>query len=153
MPGTLSFNLDPRQCAIDAELICAVEKVGLWDQVRTKAGLDMEFSAADWSVGQRELLDLSRALVKKSALLILDEATSGVDWETEAIMQDIIEKEFSQQNIIAVLHRLRYIHWFDRVMLLKHGELVECDRAEALLQRDSDLRKLYLDVQDPYTSG
>ncbi|KAJ5416355.1 ABC transporter transmembrane domain type 1 [Penicillium cf. griseofulvum] len=52
MPGTLSFNLDPRQCAIDAELICAVEKVGLWDQVRTKAGLDMEFSAADWSVGQ-----------------------------------------------------------------------------------------------------
>jgi ABC-type multidrug transport system fused ATPase/permease subunit len=59
-------------------------------------------------------------------------------------MQEIIEKEFSEQTIIAVVHRLRYVHWFDRVMLLKHGELVECDRAEALLQRDSDLRKLYL---------
>lgn len=77
----------------------------------------------------------------------------SVNSETEAIMQDIIAKEFSQQTIIAVVHRLRYIHWFDRVMLLKHGELVECDGAEALLQRDSDFRKLYLDFQEPPASG
>ncbi|KAJ5533778.1 ABC transporter integral membrane type 1 [Penicillium freii] len=76
MPGTLRFNLDPRQSVIDAELIRAVEKVGLWDRVRAKGGLDMEFSAADWSAGQRQLIALSRALVKKSAILILDEATS-----------------------------------------------------------------------------
>ncbi|KAJ6186285.1 ABC transporter transmembrane domain type 1 [Penicillium mononematosum] len=139
MPGTLRFNLDPHQCAIDAELVRAVEKVGLWDQVHAKGG--------------RQLLALSRALVRKSALLILDEATSSVDWETEAIMQDIIEKEFPEQTIIAVVHRFRYINWFDRVMLLKHGELVECNSAEALLQRDSDLRKLYLDFQQPSTSG
>lgn len=74
----------------------------------------------------------------------------SVDWETEVIMQDIIAKEFSQQTIFAVVHRLRYIHWFDRVMLLKDGELVECDRAEVLLQRESDFRKLYLDFQKPY---
>ncbi|KAJ5405756.1 ABC transporter integral membrane type 1 [Penicillium sp. CMV-2018d] len=153
MPGTLRLNLNPRQSVIDAELVRAVEKVGLWDRVRAKGGLDMEFSAADWSVGQRQLIALSRALVKKSAILILDEATSSVNPETEAIMQDIIAKEFSQQTIIAVVHRLRYIHWFDRVMLLKHGELVECDRAEALLQRDSDFRKLYLAFQEPPTSG
>lgn len=76
----------------------------------------------------------------------------SVDLETEATMQDILAKEFSQQTIIAVVHRLRYIHWFDRVMLLKHGELVECDRAEALLQRDSDFRKLFLDFQELRTS-
>ena len=68
-------------------------------------------------------------------------------------MQDIIAKEFSQQTIIAVVHRLRYIYWFDRVMLLKHGELVECDRAEELLQKDSDFRRLYLAFQEPPTSG
>lgn len=70
MPGSLQLNLDPHQCAIDGELVRAVEKVGLWDQVHAKGGLDMEFSAADWSVGQR------RALVKKCALFILDEVTS-----------------------------------------------------------------------------
>lgn len=68
-------------------------------------------------------------------------------------MQDIIEKEFPEQTIIAVAHRFCYINWFDRVMLLKHREFVECDSAEALLQRDSDLRKLYLDFQQPPTSG
>lgn len=68
-------------------------------------------------------------------------------------MQDTIAKEFSQQTIIAMVHRLRYIHWFDRVMLLTHGELVECDRAEALLQRASDFRKLYLAFQEPPPSG
>ena len=68
-------------------------------------------------------------------------------------MQDIIEKEFSEHTIISVEHRLRYIHWFDRVMLLKHGELVECNTAEALLQRDSDLRKLYMASQDLSTQS
>jgi ABC-type multidrug transport system fused ATPase/permease subunit len=67
-------------------------------------------------------------------------------------MQDIIEKKFSQQTIISVVHRHRFIHWFDRVVLLKHGELVECDKAEVLLQRDSDLQKLYLAFQEPSTS-
>ncbi|CAI7640685.1 unnamed protein product [Penicillium glandicola] len=76
MSGTLRFNLDPYQSVVDAELIRAIERVGLWDRVRVKGGLDMEFSATDWSVGQRQLLALSRVLVKKSALLILDEATS-----------------------------------------------------------------------------
>ncbi|KAJ6043571.1 uncharacterized protein N7446_001769 [Penicillium canescens] len=120
MPGTLRFYLDPRHCVVDAELTRAIEKVGLWNRVQAKRGLDTEFSVADC-----------------------------VDWETEAIMQDIVEKEFVQETIIAVVHRFRYIHRFDRVMFLKYGEVVEYDTPEVLLQSDSEFRKMYLVSQRP----
>jgi ATP-binding cassette subfamily C (CFTR/MRP) protein 1 len=62
-------------------------------------------------------------------------------------MQEIIEREFTQQTVIAVMHRFQYISKFDRVALLRQGELVECDGPEALLNRDSDFKKLYLALQ------
>lgn len=62
-------------------------------------------------------------------------------------MQDVIEREFDQQTVIAVVHRFRYIGRFDRVVLLNHGDLVECDSPTALLSRDSAFRKLYTALQ------
>ncbi|KAL6239854.1 P-loop containing nucleoside triphosphate hydrolase protein [Aspergillus navahoensis] len=140
---TLRVNLDPRHDAAgDAELIQALEKVHLWHRIRAKGGLEMEFAAGDWSVGQKQLLALARALVSKRQFLVLDEV--HVDWETETIMQDIIDREFSQQTVIAVVHRFRFIHWYDRVMVLRQGELAECASAEVLLQsEESEFRKLY----------
>lgn len=66
-----------------------------------------------------------------------------MDWETEAIMQDVIEREFSKQTVIAVVHRLRYIDRFDRVVLLKNGELIESDSPKKLLEKDSEFKALY----------
>jgi ABC-type multidrug transport system fused ATPase/permease subunit len=62
-------------------------------------------------------------------------------------MQDIVEKEFVQETIIAVVHRFRYIHRFDRVVFLKYGEVMECDTPEVLLQSDSEFRRMYLASQ------
>ncbi|KAJ5592008.1 uncharacterized protein N7459_002377 [Penicillium hispanicum] len=150
MPGSLRFNLDRsiEQSPIsDARLIHALETVGLWTKVRgtTAAGgeLDQTLSVSDWSMGERQLLALARALVLKSPILVLDEATSSVDWETEDAMQGIIEREFASQTIVSVMHRLRYIERFDRVALLKRGRLVECDSPQALLARDSEFRAFY----------
>lgn len=78
-----------------------------------------------------------------SPLLILDEATSGVDWETESRILEIIEQECAAQTVIAVVYRLRHIERFDKVALLQHGELVEFDAPRALLGRESEFRKLY----------
>ncbi|KAJ5675249.1 uncharacterized protein N7477_005183 [Penicillium maclennaniae] len=150
MPGTLRFNLD-RDSEInpvsDACLIQALETVGLWKKIcgtsQGRGELDQELSLSDWSMGERQLLALARAVVTKSSILILDEATSSVDWDTEAIMQNIFEREFSSQTVISVIHSLRYIERFDRVALLKRGQLVELDTPQALLARPSEFRSFY----------
>ncbi|KAJ5085131.1 hypothetical protein N7532_009902 [Penicillium argentinense] len=150
MPGTLRFNLDRglEHCNVsDDRLIRALEAVGLWKKVSgsmpSGQELDQQLSVSDWSMGERQLLALARALVMDSSILILDEASSSVDWETEATMQAIIETEFASQTVISVIHRLRYIERFDRVALLKNGQLLECDSPQALLKRPSEFQSFY----------
>jgi ABC-type multidrug transport system fused ATPase/permease subunit len=171
MPGTLRFNLDrgfEDSPISDATLVRALEAVGLWKKVcgdtPGEGELDQQLSVSDWSVGERQLLALARAMVMKSPILVLDEATSrydlsyvpaihpcsnhrnrnvSVDWETEATMQSIIEREFASQTVISVIHRLRYIEKFDRVALMRHGRLVEFDNPKVLLEGPSEFQAFY----------
>ncbi|KAJ5781356.1 hypothetical protein N7457_006516 [Penicillium paradoxum] len=149
MPGSLRFNLDRSSATInpvsDACLIAALERVGLWKRIASSGngGLNQLVSISNWSGGERQLLALARALVMKSSILVMDEATSSVDWETEAKIQDIIEQEFASHTVISVLHRLRYVEQFDRVVLMKQGRLVECDRPQTLLATRSEFRDFY----------
>ncbi|OJJ47369.1 hypothetical protein ASPZODRAFT_64884 [Penicilliopsis zonata CBS 506.65] len=143
VPGTIRLNLDPHAAASDDEIVHAVKRVGLWEQIQTKGGLDGDLDASKWSMGEKQLLALARALSSRSPILILDEATSNVDRETESIMQEVIETEFTKQTVIMVMHRLRYITRFDRVALMKKGELVECDSPSALLARESEFKEFY----------
>ncbi|KAJ5765966.1 uncharacterized protein N7511_003582 [Penicillium nucicola] len=147
MPGTLRVILDCGTASVilpDECLIEALETVGLWKKiVSVDRGLDQPLSVSDWSMGERQLLALARALVKKSSILVLDEATSSVDWETESTIQTIIEREFASQTVIAVVHRLRFIDRFDRVGLMKQGSLIECDRPQTLLSTRSEFRAFY----------
>ncbi|PWY66113.1 putative multidrug resistance-associated protein [Aspergillus heteromorphus CBS 117.55] len=144
MPGTLRFNLDPKSLLPDEHLISAIQKVGLWTRVTADGGLDVHVDSLDWSYGEKQLLALARALVVDSPILILDEATSSVDHETESLMYDIIAKECPTQTVLAVVHRLDHIHRFDRVAVLEAGELVEVDQPAVLLGRESAFRRLYL---------
>lgn len=61
-------------------------------------------------------------------------------------MQEVIDREFAQQTVIAVMHRLRYIERYDRVALLKHGEMIECGSPTTLLGQDSEFRRVYTSV-------
>ncbi|PYH89769.1 putative multidrug resistance-associated protein [Aspergillus ellipticus CBS 707.79] len=145
MPGTLRFNLDPRNQLPDAHLISAIQKVGLWNRVIADGGLDVPIDSLDWSYGEKQLLALARALVVDSPILVLDEATSSVDTETETLMYDIIARERPTQTVLAVVHRLDHIHRFDRVAVLQQGELVEVDSPAVLLEREeSAFRRLVL---------
>ncbi len=76
MPGTIRFNIDPYERVSDEIIESAIKKVGLWKRISMNGGLEMELSVSEWSSGERQLLSLARAIIVKSPILILDEATS-----------------------------------------------------------------------------
>ncbi|KAK0368673.1 ABC transporter [Colletotrichum limetticola] len=147
IPGSVRFNLDPHSRESSETIKAALDKVGLLGKIAMAGGLDSELDADGFSVGERQLLALTRALVERSQILILDEATSSVDQDTEDKMQRIIEEEFLEQTVISVIHRLRFIEKYDRVLLLKQGEAVEWESPDTLLATDSEFKKLLTATQ------
>lgn len=86
------------------------------------------------SVGQRQLICLSRALLRKTKVLILDEATAAVDLETDDLIQKTIRSEFKNCTVLTIAHRLNTIMDSDRVIVLDKGNIVEFDAPATLLQ-------------------
>lgn len=141
--GSVRGNADPMQQHADTAIIAAIEKVHLWSLVHGKGGLDADLDAEFFSQGQRQLFCLARAILRKSKVVVLDEATSNVDKKSDDLMQRVIRKEFCDCTIIAVAHRLDTIMDFDKIALLSAGELVEFDTPENLMARERRFRELY----------
>jgi ABC-type multidrug transport system ATPase subunit len=143
LSGTVRLNADPFCAATDAAVTAALTKVGLLAIFKEKGGLDAEFDIDMLSHGQRQLFCLARAMLCRSKVVVLDEATSSVDGETDKLMQRLIREEFANRTIIAVAHRLNTVLDFDRVAVLEKGVLLECDEPMALLARPSAFKTLY----------
>ncbi|KAL7593059.1 hypothetical protein Lser_V15G32576 [Lactuca serriola] len=137
--GTVRFNLDPFNEHNDPDLWESLERAHLKDVIRRNPlGLDAEVSEAgeNFSVGQRQLLSLSRALLRRSKILVLDEATAAVDVRTDALIQKTIREEFKSCTMIIIAHRLNTIIDCDRILLLDAGQVVEYDAPGKLLQNE-----------------
>src|SRR5689334_21581388 len=98
---------------------------------------------ATLSVGQRQLISFIRAMVYDPKILVLDEATSSVDSETEEMIQLAIEKMMAGRTSIVIAHRLSTIQRANKIMVLDHGEIKEVGPHDELLQKDGYYSQLY----------
>ncbi|KAL9925477.1 multidrug-Resistance like Protein 1 isoform 3-T5 [Glossina fuscipes fuscipes] len=135
--GSLRINLDPFEVKKDEEIWKALELSHLKVFVKTlPAGLNHEISEGgeNLSVGQRQLVCLARALLRKTKVLILDEATAAVDLETDDLIQKTIRTEFKDCTVLTIAHRLNTIMDSDKVIVLDKGEVTEFDSPVNLLE-------------------
>ncbi|XP_014813449.1 PREDICTED: canalicular multispecific organic anion transporter 1 isoform X1 [Calidris pugnax] len=136
--GTLRMNLDPFDQYTDEEVWKALELAHLKTYVQTlPEGLLHLVSEGgeNLSVGQRQLVCLARALLRKAKILILDEATAAVDLETDHLIQTTIRSEFADCTVLTIAHRLHTIMDSNRVLVLQAGRIAEYDSPEELLKK------------------
>ncbi|KAF9272029.1 hypothetical protein BGZ88_005288 [Linnemannia elongata] len=137
--GTFRYNLDPLSRHSEQELWQVLETSDLKTYVQQQeGGLDAEVQAQgeNLSVGQRQLVCLSRALLAKSKVVVLDEATASVDLATDALIQRAIRHDFAASTVITVAHRINTIIDYDRILVMDGGEVAEFAAPQVLL-RDS----------------
>jgi len=145
--GSVERNLTLGDEAIDtADVRRAVEAIGAEDFIdRLPDGYqqDVRERGASLSHGQRQLLAFARAMLYDPKLLVLDEATSSVDTETELIMQQALDKVMEGRTCLVIAHRLSTVREADQILVMHRGELREQGTHDELLQQDGLYRKLY----------
>lgn len=159
--GTIRKNLDPFKQSTDDELWDSLRRSGLisddmlesvkmtklengnYDDLH-KFHLDqcVDDDGLNFSLGEKQLIALARSLVRNSKILILDEATSSVDYETDAKIQETIVKEFKQSTILCIAHRLKTILSYDRILVMDRGQVVEKGTPMALYRQNGVFKQM-----------
>ncbi|KAK4321102.1 hypothetical protein Pmani_008086 [Petrolisthes manimaculis] len=140
--GTLRQNLDPGKVHDDAEVWHALELAHLAPYVRSlplALLAPVDNGGAIFSVGQKQLVSLARALLRKTRLLVLDEATAAVDIQTDTLIQSTIRAEFTHCTVLTIAHRLNTIMDSDRVLVMDQGRIAEMDSPSSLLDNTNSI--------------
>uniref|UniRef100_UPI0037E9291E ATP-binding cassette sub-family C member 12-like n=1 Tax=Semicossyphus pulcher TaxID=241346 RepID=UPI0037E9291E len=140
--GTVRYNLDPFNSYSDEEIWAALEKTYMKDTICSldkKLQAELTDNGGKLSVGQKQLMCMSRALLRDAKIVLLDEAPASVDAETEALIQIAISEAFGCCTVLTIAHRINTVLQADRILVLDQGEVVEFDHPDMLIRRPNSL--------------
>jgi len=154
--GSIRKNLDPWDAYNDDEIWSVLIKVHMQKVVQELVhGLEtkVEEGGANFSLGQRQLLCIGRALLRNSKILVLDEATAAIDIETDTLIQKTIRASFSNCTMLTIAHRLHTIIDSDRIMVMEQGRLVEYGTPVDLLSKPDGMFLALVNETDSKTAS
>ena len=141
MEGSLKYNIDPFDSKNDEEIVSILKKIGFEytepdDQILNRK---IEQGGSNLSVGEKQLVCIARAIIRKTKIVVMDEATANIDMKTEEKIQKALQYVLNSSTVITVAHRIKTIINYDRILVLNSGNVVEYDSPENLLKNEKSL--------------
>ena len=142
--GSLRFNIDPNYCYTDQEIINILNEIGLDEFFKNKnLNYEIDENGSNISVGEKQLICIARALVKKTKIILMDEATANIDYKTETFLQNSLNQTLKDCTVITIAHRIKTIINYDKILVLDKGEIIEFDTPQNLLNKKGLFYQLY----------
>ena len=152
MEGSLKFNIDPLNNHTEKEIEDVMREIGFWyicernleenkNKPDNEKGLNMIITenGGNISIGERQLICITRAILRKSKIIVMDEATASIDVNTENIIQKAINNLLKDSTILTIAHRIKTVLNSDRILVLDKGQVVEFDKPKFLLANKNSM--------------
>ena len=136
--GNLKYNLDPLNKFYDEEILDVIKKIGIeFNDENDILDKKIEGNGINLSLGERQLICIGRAFLKKSKIIIMDEATANIDINTEEKIQKVLNELLKNCTVITIAHRIKTIINYDKILVLEKGEIKEFDSPKNLIEQNT----------------